>query len=165
MLEAIDRPARRLQILVRFDDAHESRRQAVQASGRIGERGASVELRARADERRAEERVDQRIMVIEGGRAYIGGGATTSLQERVTGFEVVPRLSGGQVHLEIATRRDTLRQSQQAASVVSGRVGEWLELAGADESATRSGAGLGGAASFAGARSRRVWVKVEEAGP
>lgn len=165
VLEAIDQPARRLRILVRFDDAGETRRQAVQARGRIGEQEASVELRARADARRSEERVDQRVMVLEGGRAYIGGGVATRLQDRVTGFDVIPRLSGDQVTLEIAARRDTLRESRQAASVVRGRLGEWLELAGTEETTSRSAAGLAGSAGSTGASSRRVWVKVEEPRP
>ncbi len=45
-LDAIDRPLRRLQISVRFDDALEASSQGIEASGRIGNRGSRVELQA-----------------------------------------------------------------------------------------------------------------------
>src|SRR5437016_7924517 len=45
-LEAIDRPPRRLQISVRFDDALETARQGIEAGGRIGGDGSRVDVRA-----------------------------------------------------------------------------------------------------------------------
>src|SRR5712671_5902474 len=60
-LEAIDRPLRRLQISVRFDDARDSSREAIEASGRIGNRGSEVEVRAKNSRRSLDERVDQRV--------------------------------------------------------------------------------------------------------
>ena len=41
-LEAIDRPSRRLEILVRFDDAQDRSRRELGASGAISNRGSSV---------------------------------------------------------------------------------------------------------------------------
>src|SRR5712691_12765567 len=64
-LEAIDRPLRRLQISVRFDDALESARQGIEAGGRIGGGGSRVDVRAQGARSAAAERVDQRLVVLE----------------------------------------------------------------------------------------------------
>jgi type II secretory pathway component GspD/PulD (secretin) len=71
VLESIDRPARRVQISVRFDDALEASRDALGVSGRAGSGGASIELRADQRSMSAADRIDQRVQVLEGGRATI----------------------------------------------------------------------------------------------
>src|SRR5687767_15738451 len=50
-LDALDRPSKRLLILVRFDDAQERSRRALGASGTISNRGTQVDITA-ADSRR-----------------------------------------------------------------------------------------------------------------
>jgi hypothetical protein len=117
-LEAIDRPSRRLQISVRLDDALESERREIRAGGTIGNRGTSASLSAEQTRRAAAERVDQRLQVLEGGHAMISG------------FEVVPRLSGDLVHLEIAQQREAGNQVQRLITSVTTRLGEWVELGG-----------------------------------
>jgi Bacterial type II/III secretion system short domain len=155
-LETIDRPLRRLQILVRFDDAADAASQGVEASGRIGNDGSRIDVRAHDRRTLADERVDQRVQVLEGGRAYIAMGQYAGIHETATGFEVVPRVSGQTVFLEIAQQRETPAQQQRLATTVSARLGEWFELAGvrgiAQSRGTRS------------AESLRIWVKVEEIG-
>ena len=167
VLDSIDQPARRLTISVRFDAAQDSVRSSVHDS------------RSRQD-----ERVDQRIQVLEGGRAMISGGESrplrqrqviqtpggpviqesTVIQETATGFEVVPRVSGSTVHLEIAPQREQFVgrsgaiQSESVSSTVSGRLGEWIELGGASNVSSRSD--RGGFSATTG--NRAVWVKVEE---
>ena len=126
--EATDRPARRLQISVRFDSS---------ASGA--------------------ERVDQRVQVLEGSHAMIYTGQSQPIRERryiqtpggvvsqeVTvlqdtrmGFEVVPRLAGSRVQVDIA--------GANGYASASGPLGQWFEL-GAVATATGS---------------RRVWIRVE----
>ena len=203
-LAAIDRPARRLMISVRFDGARESARGGVQGVARIG----SDEARATVvvgDARSAEgERVDQRMQVLEGGRARISAGEarplrqrqvvrtpagsvvqeTTEMVDAASGFEVVPRVAGDIVTLDIAPQREQFVhgaagaiRSERAASTVSGRLGEWIELGGTASTGTGSGRALRGSAgnipetSAGGAFSsrdhsataqRRIWVKVEE---
>jgi type II secretory pathway component GspD/PulD (secretin) len=157
-LEVIDRPLRRLQISVRFDDAFDSTAQGIEASGRVSNRGARVDVRAQDDRTSAIERVDQRIQVLEGGRAFIAAGQSTAIppgaiRETVTGFEAIPRLSGNTVLMEIAPRRETPSQQQHLSTSVSARLGEWFEVGGTAESTTRS------------RESRRVWLKVEEMRP
>src|SRR5260370_14002793 len=68
-LDAIDRPLRRLQISVRFDDALEASSQGIEASGRIGNRGSRVELQAQQSSSPADGPVDHRLQVLGGGRA------------------------------------------------------------------------------------------------
>jgi type II secretory pathway component GspD/PulD (secretin) len=186
-LEAIDRPARRLQISVRFDNASQASRQGIEASGRVGGRDAQVDIRAQDTRRDAHERVDQRLQVLEGGRAFISTGQTRTLpqrqiiqtpagaipqqtfvvQETATGFEVVPRISGASVILEIAPQREVAGpggtvQSQRIATTVSARLGDWVDLGGATQSAMRDERGIGSASRSTGADSRGVWLKVEE---
>jgi type II secretory pathway component GspD/PulD (secretin) len=141
-LDAIDRPSRRLQISVRLDDALESERREIRASGTISNRGASASVSAEEARHAAAERVDQRLQVLEGGHAFIFTGQSNSFRDTASGFEVTPRLSGSQVHLDIAQQRDAGSQSQRLSSSVTTRLGEWVEIAS-------SGA-------------RPVWVKVEE---
>jgi hypothetical protein len=166
-LETIDRPARRLQLLVRLDDSLEAARQDASASGRISSRGARVEVQAQDANRTGVERVDQRVQVLEGSRAFIYTGQSTPIfdgsatRETASGFEAIPRLTGSGVIVEIAQRRDTPVQQQALTTTVSGRLGEWLEVGGAIESAARSDRGIAAARSTQSARSRRVWLKVE----
>ena len=153
-LEAIDRPLRRLQISVRFDDAGQSSRQAIAARGRAGPSGSSVDIRA-IDERASHaERVNQRLQVLEGGRAFIMAGQSTPepyvIRERATGFEAIPRLSGNTVFVDIAPQRETAARQQYIATTVSARLGDWFEVGAVSASAPGSSA------------SSRVWLKIEE---
>ncbi len=169
-LDAIDRPLRRLQISVRFDDALDASSQGIEASGRIGNRGSRVEVQAQQSSSRVDERVDQRVQVLEGGRAMIFTGQSRTVvtrevvvvQDLATGFEVVPRLSGNNVFLEIAPQRETVESYQRAATSVAGRLGEWFELGAIGSGATREDRGIASASGARAAQSRRIWVKVEE---
>src|SRR6185503_9251938 len=133
-LEAIDRPARRLQISVRFDDALARERRGIEASGTIGSGGA---------------RVDQRLQVLEGGRAFIFTGDQTG-----AGFEVVPRLAGDVATLDL--------QASGAGTTLSARLGEWVEVGGIAGIRTRDERGIGIARQSQSAGTSRVWLKVEE---
>lgn len=175
-LEVIDRPLRRLQISVRLDDALDRERRSVEATGTIGSRGARVGIGAEDSRSAAGERVDQRLQVLEGGRAYIATGQTrplsvpggTVIQDLASGFEVVPRVAGGQVILEIAQQRETAGahpgsvQGQRVATTVTARLGEWVEIGGMASSAARDDRGIASASRARSAESSRVWVKVEE---
>lgn len=186
-LEAIDRPSRRLQILVRFDDSTDAARQGIGASGRISNRGSDVDVRAQDARAAREERVDQRIQVLEGGRAYISTGQSRPImqrqaiqtpagvvgqdrivvQEATTGFEVVPRISGDRVFLDVAPQRQSFDgqgnvQGQRMTTSVLGRLGEWFEIGGIAASASRDDRGLASTSRSRSSESRRVWVKVEE---
>jgi len=177
-LDAIDRPQRRLQVSVRFDDAGEVARRELGASGTISNRGARVEVRGEDSQARALERVDQRVQVMDGGRATILTGQSrpvrqrqyvqtpagvvsqevTVVQETTSGFEVVPRVSGSTATVEIFASR---AGSTTASSLASGPLGEWFELGVIAASAARDERGIGSASRATASESRRVWVKVE----
>jgi hypothetical protein len=175
-LEAIDRPSRRLQISVRFDDAQERERRAIGARGSIGSGGAHVDLTAEDSRRSMGERVDQRMQVLEGGRATIFAGQSrplavpggTVIQELATGFEIVPRLAGGTVILEVLQQRETPGarpgsvQGQRVSTTITTRLGEWTEIGGTASDSARDSRAIGSARATRATGSRQVWVKVEE---
>jgi hypothetical protein len=85
-----------------------------------------------------------------------------------SGFEVRPRLSGDQVTLEIRPFTARLSQSgaglieQQAViTTITGRLGEWIPIAGADTSARESGSGTVYATRDRQQQTREVRLKVE----
>jgi hypothetical protein len=168
-LAAIDRPLRRLQISVRFDDAAEASSQGIEAGGRVSNRGARVELQGRNDRSHATERVDQRIQVLEGGRALIMTGQSTPLPgaiwETGSGFEAVPRLSGDTVLVDIAPQKESLEAQQRLATTLSARLGEWFEVGATVASAVRDERGTASSSRSRSSETRRVWLKVEELRP
>jgi len=126
----------------------------------------------------ATERVDQRLQVLEGGRAFIAEGTSRPLQMRdgvliqdiSTGFEVVPRVAGNEVTLEVAPQRQSPGAAGSvrtlgSATTVRARLGEWVALAGIDEALVREDRGLASRSRRGGESSRRIWVKVEEVRP
>jgi hypothetical protein len=175
-LDAIDRPARRLQISVRFDDAEDRERRALGGSATVGSAGARVTVTAEESRRTSGERVDQRVQVVEGGRAFIFAGqsrplrvpGSTEIQDIESGFEVTPRLSGDRVVLEVAAQRETPGahpgqvQGQRVATTVTTRLGEWVEVGGTGSQEARDDRGIGAARTTRATQSRRVWLKVEE---
>lgn len=190
-LDALDRPARRLVISVRFEDAATDERAAFAAGGVVSTQGARVRLEAQEARSGAAERVDQRVQVLEGGRAMIATGQSRPvrqtqilgspgtpvqrqsviIRETATGFEVVPRLSGSTVFLEIAPQREAPGaypgsvQGQSAVTTASGRLGEWFELAGISGNRSASARGLAAGARERSTESRRIWVRVDEVRP
>ena len=162
-LEALDRPARRLQISVRFDGSRAAAFGRVDAAGSVSERGARFALRAEESRSGSAERVDQRVQVLEGGRAVIHSGRSQPVRQRIhtpggvisqevvvvhdqaTGFEVVPRLAGRGVQLDIAGQAG----AQHTATQVEIPLGEWVELARTSTQATYRSELQG------------VWLKVE----
>ena len=172
-LESIDRPARRLLISVRYDEDRDAAARGIDASGRIGNRDSRVDVRAGDSRSRSEERVDQRVQALDGSRATILTGASrpvrqrqfiqtpagvvsqevTVMQETTSGFEVIPRLAGENVQVEIV---------QQRQNAASGRLGEWFELGSVAMGGSRAERGLTGANRTYGDETRRVWIRVDE---
>ena len=181
-LEAIDRPARRLLISVRFDSSLDAASRGIEAGGRVTNRDAQVELRAQDSRGRAEERVDQRVQALEGARATILTGESrplrqrqfiqtpagvvsqevTVVQEMTSGFEVVPRLSGNTVQVEIAQQRASAAGYERAGTTASGRLGEWFLLGAVAMGGSRDTRGIASASQSSGGETRRVWIRVDE---
>jgi hypothetical protein len=94
---------------------------------------------------------------------------TTDYRNIETGFNVTARVSGDRVTLEISSRREALvpRQPgavevQRAITTVSGRLGEWLEVAAVSQERSADRDVLLGRASSSRAESRSVLLKVDE---
>jgi hypothetical protein len=177
-LAALDAPARRLMISVRFDGADVASDSSLEADARISNRGARVDATVADSRSSGTERVDQRLQVLEGGRAFIAVGTSRPLQMRdgvliqdiATGFEVVPRVAGSEVILEVAPQRQSPGaagsvRSLGSATTVRARLGEWVALAGIDEASASEARGLASRSRRSGESSRRIWVKVEEVRP
>ena len=177
-LAALDAPARRLMISVRFDRTDVASDSGVEADVRISNRGARVDGTLADSRSSRTERVDQRLQVLEGGRAFIAEGTRRPLQMRdgvliqdiSTGFEVVPRVAGNEVTLEVAPQRQSPGAAGSvrtlgSATTVRTRLGEWVALAGIDEALVREDRGLASRSRRGGESSRRIWVKVEEVRP
>jgi hypothetical protein len=158
-LAAIDRPAKRLQISVRLDDAVARERRDLQASGSVGSGGVRFSASAQDARTSSGERIDQRLQVLEGSHAMILAGQSNDERGLASGFEVVPRLAGGGVSLEIAQQRETPGsrpgsvQGQHVGTTVHARLGEWVEIGGTGRAMSRDGRRA--------TESRRVWLKVE----
>lgn len=82
--------------------------------------------------------------VYRDGYGYSYENRSTQLVEATSGFEVVPRLAGQQVILEVSPWSDRFGnrrqiQTQQAATVVRVNLGEWVEIGGVELSGYRTG--------------------------
>jgi type II secretory pathway component GspD/PulD (secretin) len=124
----------------------------------------------------------QTLQVLEGNEAYIQvgqsvpvrsqsaqGSETVQYRDAATGFYVRPRVSGNQVTLSISTRRDSVADPstgtlnvQRVDTVVSGRLGEWLELGGIAQESVQHDSGTVNRRSVSGRDDRRVFLKVEQ---
>lgn len=154
--------------------------------------GSSAQGRIVNSQDASDSRVTQTLQVMEGNVAVIQVGTSQPVPNRVvtrtpsggvvitdatayrdvtTGFSVLPRVSGERVTLEINPQRDTVNTNagpvgtvsvQRASTVVSGRLGEWIELGGMSQTETRSGSAILSSSSASRSDNRSIWVKVEE---
>jgi len=86
-----------------------------------------------------------------------------------SGFLVTPRVVGDQVTLEISTANDRLEgsptgtaQVQRVQTSVTGRLGEWIEIAGIGEQAVQRDSEILASSRDARREARRVLLKVDE---
>ena len=172
-LEAIDRPARRLQVSVRFDESRDASRRDFGASGRLGSGGSGVEIRTHESSSSAEGRVDQRVQVLDGSHATLYLGDSRPVRERRliqtpagpvaqdviveqdsrTGFDIVPRVTGSTVQVDVA--------SGNGYTSASGPLGEWFELGAVARAGNRDDRGIASSRQTVASESRRVWIKVD----
>ncbi len=148
----------------------------------------SGSIRAYHSDSQQSSKLSQRLMVLEGRWATITAGQVVPMQRQTitqtpygsqvqqsteyadatSGFDVRPRLSGSEVTLEIAPYRRKLSSggsgaidTQSISSTVRGRLGEWIEIGGVNESGDNSEGGIGYSGSSRSSDSRSVWLKVE----
>ena len=117
-------------------------------------------------------RIGQSVPVRSGNVIQTPQGAQISesveYHEVDTGFRVTPRLNGDQVTLEISSRRDTVAHRNTEAfniqhidTVISGRLGEWLEMGGVGQSRVQAESSNISRRSASGSDERRVFLKVD----
>ena len=91
-------------------------------------------------------------------------------REVSTGFQVVVRLSGDEVMLDILPQRQAIAQgagpgtvdTQQLSTTARGRLGEWIDLGGTVRRSDDRQSVLLGRTTSSAAEERRVQVMVEE---
>ncbi len=132
----------------------------------IGQPGSTgVRLRARQARTRSHSDVTHSVQVLEGHAAFIATGESVPIPEQTTivtrntlrqqrttryrdvasGFYVVPRVNGNRVTLEIGTQmnrpgnRRGYYETQQAQTIVSGQLGEWISLGGTSRTTDTTG--------------------------
>lgn len=131
--------------------------------------------------------IGQRVQVLEGRRAWINAGVQVPVHSRDryiaggvpyerrstyykdvrSGFYVVPRVSGDIVTLEILQHDDRPGRSprtfrtQSTGTMVSGRLGEWIELGGIDNSESNTRSDIGQSNSSSNIGTQEIRVKVE----
>jgi type II secretory pathway component GspD/PulD (secretin) len=135
------------------------------------------------------QRGGQTVQVLEGNAAFIRVGElapvttrqiiqtplgsravdTTQLREANSGFYARPRTNGDRVTVEISAGRDQFTNSgtgatdiRRVATVVSGRLGEWIDLGGSTQSGMRDESGTVFRSSDAARDRRRLYLMVEE---
>jgi hypothetical protein len=151
--------------------------------------GGGMEAQVYSSEAQRTDRMSQSVRVTEGNAAFIRIGQSVPVQSRQvivgpggavsqqstqfrdvdSGFYVTPRVNGDRVTLEISSANDRVinpatgtASIQRVQTVVSGRLGEWIELGGTGEQRTRDQSVILGRSSDAGRDYRRVLLKVEE---
>lgn len=111
----------------------------------------------------------QVVRSVVGGRVVEQLVDTVEYRDAATGFHALPRVMGERVTLDVSPQRDTLNRQvpgtvdlQRVVTTVSGRLGEWIEIGGLDQSRSEQRSGILGSSSRIGTDSRRVLIKVEE---
>ncbi len=133
----------------------------------------------------------QQLQVLEGNRALVRSGEnvpvpqrqvirhpwgtevidSTQYQEVSSGFYVLPRVNGDRVTLEISAQNDSLDRSgegypdthiQRTSTIVSGRLGEWLEVGGLNQQSNSGDSTLTARSASQVREQRNVLIKVEE---
>jgi len=186
VVASLDEAPRRLLITVRMGGTTAGEDAGAAVSGRIGA-GGEVEARVWSNRAAGEREDEQRLQVLEGHRAFIRTGVAVPYRSRIvtrdawgrtvvqegteyrdvdSGFEVVPRLAGDRVMLDITPRRSRLTDDRSvaveaAATRVSGRLGEWIELGGVGTSAEAQGRGIVYGTRTQEEAATRIQVKVE----
>lgn len=111
----------------------------------------------------------QVVRSVVGGRIVEQAVDSVEYRDAATGFHALPRVTGERVTVDISPQRDTLSRQipgavdvQRVVTTVSGRLGEWIEIGGLNQSRSEQRSEILGSSSHSGADNRRVLIKVEE---
>jgi hypothetical protein len=184
LLGELDRAPRRLLVEVRVDRERAQRRDDAQ----IRLRDLDADVRFHRYSTRGGQDILQRVHTLDGRPALIQVGQSVpvyevehwrnsdgSSQDRVgvrykelnTGIYVLPRTHGNSVTLEVFQQAEAVAgvhtghfEHQQADTVVSGRLGEWLPIGSLDISGRSHGSGIGYRAATGMAQQRYLSARV-----
>ncbi|MEO1765804.1 secretin N-terminal domain-containing protein [Thiobacter aerophilum] len=186
LLASLDSAPRRLMISVRMGGSATGEDMGAAVAGEIGP-AQGVKAQVWSNRAQGERQDEQRLQVLEGNSAFIRTGTavpfrrqvvtrdawgrtvvqeTTDYRDVDTGFEVVPRLAGDRVFLDIHPRRSRLVDDRSvaveaAATTVSGRLGEWIELGGVNVTSEGDAGGIAYSTRGRDALAFSMRVKVE----
>lgn len=153
--------------------------------------GDTLNARIEDRDSQSKDHKTQQVSVLEGGRAFIRVGQMvpvpqrqiiqhpwgtevveqTQYQDVSSGFYVSPRIRGDNVTLDISTQNDSLgniqgnypsQNLQRAATTLSGRLGEWMEMGGVSQHQESRNDSLNSRSSSSTDDNRNVYIKVEE---
>jgi hypothetical protein len=186
-LAQLDVEARMLRISVSRAGSVDEAESGLRARARIGPDSAQANVRITSSQRRSDSGDTQSVLVREGTHAWIATGSIElAIQPLITldqggysvqhqlgertlesGFEVLARLAGDRVLVEIHRQREAPSRRQGGAietdtlaTTVSGRLGEWMELGGVGEFEEGQGSGAGYSYGTA-RREQRIYLMVE----
>ncbi|HYM36556.1 MAG TPA: secretin N-terminal domain-containing protein [Steroidobacteraceae bacterium] len=196
MLNVLDRAQQQLLISVRYSSNPVSNEVEARAGGTIAKRGVEVSIGGSSTRSTASDSSTSSVRVLEGNGAHISNGQSmpivsamllkpatqdhgpsvgiaTDYRELTSGFDVLPRINGDRVVLDISSQQQRAGNlgagsatTQRTTTTVSGKLGEWIELGGVSESSSQQNNGIG---VFSGSRriatqsdQRTIFVKVEK---
>lgn len=142
-----------------------------------------IEVRARAQDSGRSGNTIQSIRVLEGNPAYIAVGQSIPIRgstgadgreyveyrDVVTGFYATPRVRGQRVTVALSTSADTVSNRvsgaariQRADTVVSGELGEWIEVGSISGTGDNQETGIIFFRSNRSDSQRTIYLKVDE---
>lgn len=178
LLEQLDKPARRLLISVDTSDSNTANQRGYRVNGggttRIiqygtDNRSGGVQQVQASEGSPALIQIGQSVPLTTAGTdAYGRLQDQTEYREVTQGFYVTASLTGDVVHLDIATNNDRMSQEradvvnvQSTQSTLSGRLGEWITVAGMNEHSSINQQGIARQYSTQGRNDTTVRVKVD----
>ncbi|MDE1165285.1 MAG: secretin N-terminal domain-containing protein [Pseudomonas sp.] len=178
LLTQLDKPSRRLLISVDTSDSNDANRNGYSVNGGGNTRIISTSTANRTggvQQVQASEGVPALIQVGQSvpfttGQTDSYGGVQTQTQYRnvTQGFYVTASVTGDTVHLAISTNNDRISQQrpdvvdvQSTDTQVSGRLGEWITLAGVNEQSAQNTNGYTQNWSTQGRNDMTLRVKVD----
>ena len=172
---------------VQINAGHDHSNEGLSVSA--GDKNSNIRYRTLNSTSRADDKNTFKVQALEGSPAFINQGqsipvdtSTTYVTERGvvvnkstdyhevgSGFYVLPRLNGDQVTLLAATELSSIKPDGHATTnvqgletTVTGRLGEWMELVGIDQSFNQGTRQNISSSSVRGQELRTVLIKVDE---
>jgi len=181
-LTVLDRAPKQMLVSVRYATQTQIERERIAAAGHVGTDGTQITLRAGRDSDVRDSNNISSVRVMEGQAAYIASGervpmvtaafvsprsAGAVIEERPvqTGFQVVPRINGDKVFVDVGAQQEQLRggnvTTQRINTSIAGKAGEWLSLGGADETTNSRSSNIGSRRIETASDQRQIWIKVD----